>query len=81
MAVLTGKRMKDSFYWFYFQFIMITCLIDLEPWEQVILSSILAVIFIMLVFTAYVFIPSHLHLHTHGSFFVSPLHYHMTCQF
>nr|XP_056706238.1 serine palmitoyltransferase small subunit B-like [Euleptes europaea] len=62
MTMRTAKRIKDSCYWFYFQYLLITCCIDMEPWEQIVVHTIFATTFTMLVFTAYVFIPAHLRL-------------------
>nr|XP_020647482.1 serine palmitoyltransferase small subunit B-like [Pogona vitticeps] len=59
-SVTTMKRLKDSVYWLYFQYMMITCCTELEPWEQMTAHVIIATVVSMLVFTAYVFIPTHL---------------------
>lgn len=57
-----AKNVKDYFYWMYYQFLLITCCIDMEPWEQALLHAGLVTITTMLLFTAYVFIPMHLRL-------------------
>ncbi|XP_060096887.1 serine palmitoyltransferase small subunit B-like [Heteronotia binoei] len=62
MAMKTAKRVKDSFYWFYFQYLLLSCCVDLEPWEQIVIHVFTATSITMLVFTAYVFIPIHLRL-------------------
>lgn len=62
MAMKAVKRIKDFCYWFYFQYLLISCCVDLEPWEQMVIHIFAATTVTMLVFTAYVFIPIHLRL-------------------
>ncbi|XP_025028623.1 serine palmitoyltransferase small subunit B-like [Python bivittatus] len=62
MAVGTMKRVKNYFRWLYFQYLLITCCIDLEPWENVLANIFVITIITMLAFTMYVFIPIHLHM-------------------
>uniref|UniRef100_A0A803TVF2 Serine palmitoyltransferase small subunit B n=1 Tax=Anolis carolinensis TaxID=28377 RepID=A0A803TVF2_ANOCA len=56
------KCLKDYIYYLYFQYMLITCCIDFEPWEQMIAHVVTVTLFSILVFTAYIFIPLHLHL-------------------
>lgn len=58
----TSKTVKDTLYWLYFQYLLVSCCIDMEPWERVLMNTIVATILIMLAITAYIFIPVHLRL-------------------
>ncbi|XP_034294969.1 serine palmitoyltransferase small subunit B-like [Pantherophis guttatus] len=62
MAATAMKRMKNYIYWLYFQYLMITCCNDFEHWEQIVIHVFVTTTFTMLAYTAYVFIPIHLHL-------------------
>ncbi|NWJ08540.1 SPTSB palmitoyltransferase, partial [Crypturellus undulatus] len=56
------KRVKDYFYWLYFQYLLITCSYVLEPWERSMFDTILVTVLAMVLYTAYVFIPIHVRL-------------------
>ncbi|XP_053166041.1 serine palmitoyltransferase small subunit B-like [Hemicordylus capensis] len=62
MAMKATQFVKDYIYWAFFQYRLLTCCFDLEPWERVLVHSGVVIIFTMSVFTAYVFIPIHLRL-------------------
>ncbi|XP_038272515.1 serine palmitoyltransferase small subunit B [Dermochelys coriacea] len=56
------KHAKDYLYWLYYQYLLITCCYVLEPWEQSMFHTIFITVFAMVLYTAYVFIPIHIHL-------------------
>uniref|UniRef100_A0A8C5RG51 Serine palmitoyltransferase small subunit B n=1 Tax=Laticauda laticaudata TaxID=8630 RepID=A0A8C5RG51_LATLA len=56
------RKIKNYFYWLYFQYLMVTCGNDFEHWEQIVIHIVATTTFTMLAYTAYVFIPIHLHL-------------------
>ncbi|XP_010210236.1 PREDICTED: serine palmitoyltransferase small subunit B [Tinamus guttatus] len=56
------KRVKDYFYWLYFQYLLITCSYVLEPWERSMFDTILVTVLAMVLYTAYVFVPIHVRL-------------------
>ncbi|XP_053451486.1 serine palmitoyltransferase small subunit B-like [Nycticebus coucang] len=57
------RHMKEYFSWLYYQYQIISCCSILEPWEQSMFNTILLTIFAMIVsYTAYVFIPTHIRL-------------------
>ncbi|XP_064809483.1 serine palmitoyltransferase small subunit A [Oncorhynchus masou masou] len=46
--------------WLYYQYILVTALYMLEPWERAIFNSILISVAAMAVYTGYVFMPQHI---------------------
>lgn len=46
--------------WLYYQYILVTALYMLEPWERAIFNSILISVAGMAVYTGYVFMPQHI---------------------
>nr|ACO08276.1 C14orf147 homolog [Oncorhynchus mykiss] len=46
--------------WLYYQYILVTALYTLEPWERAIFNSILISVAGMAVYTGYVFMPQHI---------------------
>uniref|UniRef100_A0A670I2Q2 Serine palmitoyltransferase small subunit B n=1 Tax=Podarcis muralis TaxID=64176 RepID=A0A670I2Q2_PODMU len=54
------KGVKDFIYWFYVQYMLVTCAFDMEPWEKVVMHSFTATTLTMSVFTVYLFIPTRL---------------------
>ncbi|XP_029142803.1 serine palmitoyltransferase small subunit B-like [Protobothrops mucrosquamatus] len=62
MATAAMKSVKNYFQWLYFQYMIVTCGIDFEHWEQMMIHIFVITTFTMLAYTTYVFIPIHLHL-------------------
>ncbi|KAM7084677.1 serine palmitoyltransferase small subunit B-like [Molossus nigricans] len=56
------RLVKDYFSWLYYQYQIISCCADLESCERSKFNTILLTIFAMVVYTACVFIPIHIHL-------------------
>ncbi|XP_005376999.2 PREDICTED: serine palmitoyltransferase small subunit A [Chinchilla lanigera] len=50
------KRMS----WFYYQYLLVTALYMLEPWERTVFNSMLVSVVGMALYTGYVFIPQHI---------------------
>ncbi|XP_030415165.1 serine palmitoyltransferase small subunit A [Gopherus evgoodei] len=46
--------------WLYYQYLLVTALYMLEPWERTIFNSMLVSIVGMALYTGYVFIPQHI---------------------
>ncbi|XP_051723631.1 serine palmitoyltransferase small subunit A [Ctenopharyngodon idella] len=46
--------------WFYYQYLLVTALYMLEPWERTIFNSLLITVAAMAVYTGYVFMPQHI---------------------
>lgn len=46
--------------WLYYQYLLVTALYMLEPWERTIFNSLLISIVGMAVYTGYVFMPQHI---------------------
>lgn len=45
--------------WFYYQYLLVTALYMLEPWERTVFNSLLVSVAGMAVYTGYVFMPQH----------------------
>ncbi|XP_005989257.1 serine palmitoyltransferase small subunit A [Latimeria chalumnae] len=46
--------------WLYYQYLLVTALYMLEPWERTVFNSLLVSVFGMAVYTGYVFMPQHI---------------------
>ncbi|KAI4893981.1 hypothetical protein NFI96_015499, partial [Prochilodus magdalenae] len=46
--------------WFYYQYLLVTALYMLEPWERTVFNSLLVSVTAMAVYTGYVFMPTHI---------------------
>ncbi|XDV42835.1 hypothetical protein PO909_011431 [Leuciscus waleckii] len=46
--------------WFYYQYLLVTALYMLEPWERTVFNSLLITVAAMAVYTGYVFMPQHI---------------------
>ncbi|XP_037342082.2 serine palmitoyltransferase small subunit A [Pungitius pungitius] len=46
--------------WFYYQYLLVTALYMLEPWERTLFNSLLISVAGMAVYTGYVFMPQHI---------------------
>ncbi|XP_012989245.1 serine palmitoyltransferase small subunit B [Esox lucius] len=56
------KNVKEYLGWLYYQYLLITSIYVLEPWEQSIFNSVLFSILAMVVYTSYMVVPVHVHL-------------------
>ncbi|MEQ2281230.1 hypothetical protein AMECASPLE_028260 [Ameca splendens] len=56
------KNMREYLAWLYYQYLLITGIYVLEPWEKSIFNSVLFSAIAMVVYTSYVFVPIHVHL-------------------
>lgn len=46
--------------WFYYQYLLVTALYMLEPWERTVFNSLLISVAAMAIYTGYVFMPQHI---------------------
>ncbi|KAB5562249.1 hypothetical protein PHYPO_G00015740 [Pangasianodon hypophthalmus] len=46
--------------WFYYQYLLVTALYMLEPWERTVFNSLLISVAAMAVYTGFVFMPQHI---------------------
>ncbi|XP_041733004.1 serine palmitoyltransferase small subunit B [Coregonus clupeaformis] len=53
------KYLKEYLSWLYYQYLLITGIYVLEPWEQSIFNSVLFSSMAMVIYTSYVFVPVH----------------------
>ncbi|XP_054470415.1 serine palmitoyltransferase small subunit A [Anoplopoma fimbria] len=53
-------RCWDRLTWFYYQYLLVTALYMLEPWERTVFNSLLISVAGMAVYTGYVFMPQHI---------------------
>uniref|UniRef100_A0A8V5G2M4 Uncharacterized protein n=2 Tax=Melopsittacus undulatus TaxID=13146 RepID=A0A8V5G2M4_MELUD len=58
-AMALGSAWKQMS-WLYYQYLLITALYMLEPWERTVFNSMLVSIIGMALYTAYVFMPQHI---------------------
>ncbi|GLD69127.1 serine palmitoyltransferase small subunit A [Lates japonicus] len=58
--------------WFYYQYLLVTALYMLEPWERTVFNSLLISVAGMAVYTGYVFMPQHIMAILHYFESVSP---------
>ncbi|XP_034404802.1 serine palmitoyltransferase small subunit B [Cyclopterus lumpus] len=56
------KSFREYLSWLYYQYLLITGIYVLEPWEKSIFSSILFSAIGMVIYTSYVFVPIHVRL-------------------
>ncbi|XP_015225738.1 PREDICTED: serine palmitoyltransferase small subunit B isoform X1 [Cyprinodon variegatus] len=56
------KNMREYLAWIYYQYLLITGIYVLEPWEKSIFNSFLFSAIAMVVYTSYVFVPIHMRL-------------------
>ncbi|KAF3692705.1 Serine palmitoyltransferase small subunit B Protein [Channa argus] len=56
------KNFRDYLAWLYYQYLLITGIYVLEPWEKSIFNSILFSAIAMVIYTSYVFVPIHVRL-------------------
>uniref|UniRef100_A0A3B5M552 Serine palmitoyltransferase small subunit B n=2 Tax=Xiphophorus couchianus TaxID=32473 RepID=A0A3B5M552_9TELE len=59
---MSFKNMREYLAWLYYQYLLITGIYVLEPWEKSIFNSVLFSAIAMVVYTSYVFVPIHVHL-------------------
>ncbi|XP_025917376.1 serine palmitoyltransferase small subunit B-like [Apteryx rowi] len=52
------KSMKNYLYWLYCQYELITCSYLMEPWEKLLFYSFNVAVLVMIIYTAYLFIPA-----------------------
>ncbi|XP_057207727.1 serine palmitoyltransferase small subunit B-like [Triplophysa rosa] len=56
------KTMREYVSWLYYQYLLITGIYVLEPWEKSIFNAVLFTMVAMVVYTSYVFVPIHMRL-------------------
>uniref|UniRef100_A0A8C2GET8 Serine palmitoyltransferase small subunit B n=1 Tax=Cyprinus carpio TaxID=7962 RepID=A0A8C2GET8_CYPCA len=56
------KNMREYVGWLYYQYLLITGIYVLEPWEQSIFNTLLFTMVAMVIYTSYVFVPIHVRL-------------------
>ncbi|TRY89071.1 hypothetical protein DNTS_009796 [Danionella cerebrum] len=56
------KSVRDYVSWIYYQYLLITGIYVLEPWEKSIFNSILFTMLAMVFYTSYIFVPIHVRL-------------------
>ena len=56
------KNFREYLAWLYYQYLLITGIYVLEPWEKSIFNSILFSAIAMVIYTSYVFVPIHVRL-------------------
>ncbi|XP_005930071.1 serine palmitoyltransferase small subunit B isoform X1 [Haplochromis burtoni] len=61
-ARMNFKNLREYLAWLYYQYLLITGIYVLEPWEKSIFNSILFSAIAMVVYTSYVFVPIHVRL-------------------
>uniref|UniRef100_A0AAR2JU27 Serine palmitoyltransferase small subunit B n=1 Tax=Pygocentrus nattereri TaxID=42514 RepID=A0AAR2JU27_PYGNA len=54
------KNMREYMGWLYYQYLLITGIYVLEPWEKSIFNTVLFTMVAMVVYTSYVFVPIHI---------------------
>uniref|UniRef100_UPI00358E3FD8 serine palmitoyltransferase small subunit A n=1 Tax=Myxine glutinosa TaxID=7769 RepID=UPI00358E3FD8 len=54
------RRTKEIICYYYLQYLLLTALYMLEPWERMAFTSFLIAVLAMSVYTAYVFLPLHI---------------------
>ncbi|KAK1208555.1 SPTSB palmitoyltransferase, partial [Pygoscelis papua] len=54
------KSMKNYIYWLYCQFELITCSYLMEPWEKLLFYTFNITMLVMVLYTAYIFVPVHI---------------------
>ncbi|XP_061537739.1 serine palmitoyltransferase small subunit B [Phycodurus eques] len=56
------KNLREYLAWLYYQYLLITGIYVLEPWEKSIFNSVLFSAVAMAIYTSYVFVPIHVRL-------------------
>lgn len=56
------KNLREYMAWLYYQYLLITGIYVLEPWEKSIFNSVLFSAIAMVIYTSYVFVPIHVQL-------------------
>ncbi|XP_040049628.1 serine palmitoyltransferase small subunit B [Gasterosteus aculeatus] len=56
------KNIWEYLAWLYYQYLLITGIYVLEPWEKSIFNSVLFSVIAMVIYTSYVFVPIHVRL-------------------
>lgn len=54
--------MRENLSWLYYQYLLITGIYVLEPWEQSVFNTVLFTMVAMVIYTSYVFVPVHVRL-------------------
>ncbi|CAF3422407.1 unnamed protein product [Rotaria socialis] len=54
-------QLEEAFQHFYMQFLLTTTLYVMEPWERVLVISMLLLIISLFTYSAFIFIPFHVH--------------------
>lgn len=54
--------MRENMGWLYYQYLLITGIYVLEPWEQFVFNTVLFTMVAMVIYTSYVFVPVHVRL-------------------
>lgn len=62
VCTMSFKNFREYLAWLYYQYLLITGIYVLEPWEKSIFNSILFSAIAMVVYTSYVFVPIHVRL-------------------
>jgi|UniRef100_A0A8C0VZ11 hypothetical protein len=60
MAGMALARAWRQMSWFYYQYLLVTALYMLEPWERMVFNSMLVLVVGMALYTGYVFMPQHI---------------------
>ncbi|XP_076139046.1 serine palmitoyltransferase small subunit B [Alosa pseudoharengus] len=53
------KNMREYLGWLYYQYLLVTGIYVLEPWEKSIFNAVLVTMVAMVIYTSYVFVPIH----------------------
>ncbi|KAF7218499.1 serine palmitoyltransferase small subunit B isoform X1 [Nothobranchius furzeri] len=56
------KNVREYLAWLYYQYLLITGIYVLEPWEKSIFNSVFFSAIAMVIYTSYVFVPIHVRL-------------------
>nr|XP_044621413.1 serine palmitoyltransferase small subunit A [Equus asinus] len=59
VAGMALARAWKQMSWFYYQYLLVTALYMLEPWERTVFNSMLVSVVGMALYTGYVFMPQH----------------------
>lgn len=59
---MSFKNMREYLAWLYYQYLLITGIYVLEPWEMSIFNSVFFSAIAMVIYTSYVFVPIHVRL-------------------
>ncbi|XP_055053688.2 serine palmitoyltransferase small subunit B, partial [Misgurnus anguillicaudatus] len=56
------KNIREYVGWMYYQYLLMTGIYVLEPWEKSIFNTVLFTMVAMVIYTSYVFVPIHVRL-------------------